>query len=56
MASTMKSFINQIKQDTEKNTRAIINSAAKKARIDFTKEAKRWVDNYYSEYKNIVLQ
>ena len=52
MASTMKSFINQIIQDTEKNARAIINGAAKKARIDFTKEAKRWVDNYYSEYSS----
>ena len=52
MASTMKAFIDKIMQDTEKNTRGIVNGAAKKARVDFTKEAKRWMDNYYSEYSS----
>lgn len=52
MASTMKAFIDKIMQDTEKNTRGIVNGAAKKARVDFTKEAKRLMDNYYREYSS----
>lgn len=50
MSATMQSFVDQIIQDTEKNIKSIVNGTAKKARVDFTKEAKRWMDNYYSEY------
>ena len=49
MDAAIKKLIDQMRKDTQENIRRIMREAAQQARKDFEKEAKHYIDKYYSE-------
>ena len=49
MDKAIKQLIDQMRKDTQENIRRIMREAARQARGDFEREAKHYIDKYYSE-------